>query len=104
VSRFPAKIILAAAFSALTCVSATALVFGPSNLSLMGYPEHRCMQPRIPYSDDQYLWDSFRRQALEYVDCVDRYVAAGNNDIRAIQDAQREATNEADSFVQSIRR
>ncbi len=84
--------------------TAFAIVFGPSNLPLMGYPDHRCYAPSRPYSNDRYAWDNFRDDANQYIDCINDYVEAGNNDIRRIQDAQRDALNEADAFASSIRR
>ncbi|HYD86238.1 MAG TPA: hypothetical protein VEA80_02075 [Vitreimonas sp.] len=95
---------LVALFSTFITGTAAALVFGPSNLSMMGYPDHRCYAPSRPYSDDRYAWESFRADANNYIDCINEYVEAGNNDIRRIQDSQRDALTEADSFVSRIPR
>lgn len=84
--------------------SATATVFGPSNMSFTGYPDPRCYQPSVPFSDDHYAWDSFRSQVRTYVDCVNNYVEAGNNDIQRIRDAQDEAIRDAENFVRRARR
>lgn len=53
----------------------------------------------MPFSDDRYAWDSFRSQARTYVDCVNDYVEAGDNDIQRIQEAQQEAIREAEAFL-----
>lgn len=98
------QMILVALFSVFITGTAAALVFGPSNLPLMGYPDHRCYAPSRPYSDDRYAWESFRADANRYIDCINEYVEAGNNDIRRIQDAQRDALTEADSFVSRSQR
>jgi hypothetical protein len=97
-------VIVAVLCSVLVTGTASAIVFGPSNLPLMGYPDPRCYAPSPPYSNDQYAWESFRSDANQYIDCVNEYVEAGNNDIERIQEAQQDALREADAFVSRIRR
>lgn len=88
----------------LVSTSATATVFGPSNLSFSGYPDPRCYEPSIPFSDEDFAWDMFRSQLRSYVDCVNEYVEAGDNDIQRIRDAQAEAVRDAENFMRRARR
>jgi hypothetical protein len=102
-SKLADRIVLVAAISVLVIGSAQAFVVGPTNLSFMGYPEHNCHQPIRPYSNDRYAWESFQSDAEEYVDCINDYVEAGNNDARRIRDAQDDALREARAFANSLR-
>lgn len=101
-SKLLGRGLLAAMLLLLGSMRADAIVLGPSNLSLLGYPDHRCYEPRVPYSNDDYAWDSFRGDAEEYVDCINDYVEAGNNDMRRIREAQQDALNEANAFISRI--
>jgi hypothetical protein len=60
--------------------------------------------PSAPYSNDQWAWDSFRRDASEYIDCINEYIDAGDQDIRRIREAQQDALSEAQMFTNRIRR
>ncbi len=84
--------------------SASAIVLGPSNFALNSYPDHRCYAPSTPYSNDQWAWDNFRRDANAYIDCINEYIDAGDQDIRRIREAQQDALSEAQMFTSSIRR
>jgi len=88
----------------LSPASSQALVFGPSNLSLGSYPDDRCYQPSPPYGDDRYGRERFRSDTNQYIDCINDYIEAGNNDIERIEEAQRDARSEAELFLSSIRR
>ena len=84
-------------------------VFGGSNLSVMGYPDHRCRppytKPRKPYSfTSQYEIDSYNRkvetynfQMREYENCISEYVGNAKRDIKRIQEKTNDAIREANS-------
>jgi hypothetical protein len=91
-------------FTLVCCSAAFAQVFGPSNFSFLGYPEPRCARPYVPYSGaSEYAWRSFKLDVDTYVDCVNEYVEAGDNDVKRIRLAQDEALAEAKRFLASIR-
>lgn len=93
-----------ALFSVLITGTAMAIVIGPSNLPIFGYPDHHCHEPSAPYSNDRYAWEGFRSDANQYIDCINEYVEAGNNDILRIQVSQQQALREADSFISRVGR
>ena len=99
-----AKLAAVVALIVFTTNSADAVVFGPSNLGLGSYPSPRCYEPAIPYGNDEYSWSSFRRQANEYIDCINEYVEAADNDVRRIRDEQEEAIQDAENFLSRVRR
>jgi hypothetical protein len=103
-SNFVGRSLLAVLLLLVGSMKADAIVLGESNLPLLGYPEARCYELRVPYSDDDYAWESFRHDADEYVDCINQYIEAGNNDIRRIREAQQDALNEANAFIRRIDR
>ena len=101
-STKPVAYILIAVFSAFVASSSSAAVFGSSNLSFSGYPRHDCYQPNQPHGSDRYQWESFQRDAERYVDCINEYVEAANNDMDRIQEAQKDALSEARSFISRV--
>jgi len=101
-SKLADRIVLVTAISVLVVGSAHAFVMGPTNFSFMGYPEHNCQQPFQPYSNDQYAWDRFQIDVEQYIECINQYVEAGNNDMARIRDAQDDALSEARAFVDSL--
>lgn len=98
-SKVIKSVVAAIVVSVLISGAASAVVFGPSNFSFAGYPDHQCYAPNRPYSDDTYAWERFRADGNRYIECVNDYVEAGNNDIRRIRDAQQDARSEAELFI-----
>lgn len=62
-------------------------VSGPSNFSGSRYVEPRCTPPRKNTSNSSSDQSRYQRDVREYFSCVEKYVEAGNNDIKRIQEA-----------------
>lgn len=78
--------------------TASAIVLGPSNLGIFGYEDMDCHEPYMPYRLDEFALRSLRFDVDQYVDCVNEYIEAGDNDIERIVEAQEEARHAADAF------
>lgn len=79
--------------------AAGAMVYGGSNLSYFGYPEHTCRKPYKPYSfTTQSEVDSYNYDLERFVDCVQEYVDNADSDIKRI----RERVDEAIADVQAL--
>lgn len=84
--------------------SASAIVMGGSNLGFSGYPEFSEIAPTPPYSDDQYAWDSYRREVAEYAEKAKQYLEDSNSDMKRIQEAQQDAIQKANDAVEEFNR
>ncbi|MFV9330682.1 hypothetical protein [Klebsiella aerogenes] len=84
--------------------SASAIVMGGSNLGFSGYPEFSEIAPTPPYSDDQYAWDSYRREVAEYAEKAKQYLEDSNSDMKRIQEAQQDAIQKANDVVEEFNR
>ncbi|EPY1262782.1 hypothetical protein [Klebsiella pneumoniae] len=84
--------------------SASAIVMGGSNLGFSGYPEFSEIAPTPPYSDDQYAWDSYRREVAEYAEKAKQYLEDSNSDMKRIQESQQEAIDKANRVVEEYNR
>jgi len=81
---------------------ASAYYFGRSNLTF-GYPDCNCYPPNKPYQfSSDYEVDRFRNEVNDYIDCVNSYLEAAENDIEQISDAMDDARNEANWFIDSL--
>jgi len=90
--------------------NAAAIVFGGSNLDLMGYPSHSCnapySKPFKPFSfDTQWQVDQYNSEVerynselRSYLDCIRKYVENAKNDIERIKEKAHAAVNEANSL------
>lgn len=87
-------------------MTATAIVFGGSNLGILGYSEHDCIKPykpTEPYSfDSQWEVDLYNSQVDtynfeldQYISCIREYVENANNDIERIKEKYQNAIDEA---------
>lgn len=86
-------------------LSASALVYGGSNLGYSGYPSNDCtkpIKPTKPYSFDS-KWeirsynsqvDEYNIEYRRYVSCIKEYIDNANNDIRRIKEKIQEAIDE----------
>ncbi|HBS7745631.1 TPA: hypothetical protein MAR74_002312 [Klebsiella pneumoniae] len=84
--------------------SASAIVMGGSNLGFSGYPEFSEIAPTPPYSDDQYAWDSYRREVADYAEKAKQYLEDSNSDMKRIQEAQQDAIQKANDVVEEFNR
>ncbi len=75
----------------LIAASATALVFGPSNLGIMGYDAPSCYPPVKPYGRDEWAIRNYQIEVDRYIGCIKNYVEGAENDIKRIQEAASEA-------------
>ncbi|WP_457318037.1 hypothetical protein [Stenotrophomonas sp. P5_B8] len=62
-------------------------VSGPSNLSSSRYPAPRCEPPRKPSGNTPSDQSRYQREVKEHFRCVEKYVDAGQNDIKRIQES-----------------
>ena len=87
-------------------LNASAIVFGGSNLGIMGYPSHGCYKPTKPYKpyslDSQWEVDSYNAEVnrynsnlRQYLSCIDEYIDSASNDIKRIKEKAQEAVDEA---------
>ncbi len=87
-------------------LSVNALVFGGSNLGVMGYPSHDCSKPTEPFkpysSNSQWEIDSYNSdvelynsQLQQYTDCIDEFVENAKNDINQIKEKAQKAIDES---------
>lgn len=93
------KKIICGALSCLIINTGYAMVYGDSNLDMMGYPEFDEFPPSEPYDRDRYSFDQYRDEVEEYVRKAQEYVEAGNNDIQRIREAQEEAIEKANRAI-----
>ena len=89
----------------LSSANAFAYVYGGSNLSLTGYPEHSCFKPNKPYKpisfSNQWDVDSYNSQVdhynmqwNQYISCINEYVDNAKNDIKRVTEKAQEAIDE----------
>ncbi len=86
-----------------------AYVFGGTNLGFSGYPGYDDIKPYKPYTSyngrvSKSQYESYKRSVETYVDNAKQYIENGNNDIKRIQDAQKEALDDANSVVNEYNR
>ena len=105
-----ASILTALSFLFLLPSLAAAIVFGGSNLGIMGYPDHSCSPPYSkpikPYQFnsqweiDQYNSEvqSYNYELETYLDCIQEYVDNAKNDIKRITEKANSAIDEANSW------
>lgn len=79
-----------------------AMIFGPSNFDMFGYPKPKCYAPSPPYSDDDWAWTNFKSEVESYRMCIERYVEAADNDIRLIREQANEAVQEYNYFIRTL--
>lgn len=84
--------------------TASAYVMGGSNLGFTGYPEFSDMEPNLPFGDDQFAMENYRREVANYVDKAKQYVDNSNSDIQRIKEAQQEAIDKANRVVEEYNR
>ncbi len=81
------------------------LVFGDSNLGIMGYPSADCFKPTAPYRpssfNNQGEVDSYNAEVNSYKDevqsysiCINEYLENARYDIQAIRDRVQDILNE----------
>lgn len=88
-----------ACLSIFIATSVSAMVFGGSNLGILGYPKHRCYQPTKPYDlSDRYAVDRYNSDLDQYVGCIREYVDNARNDMERIRELANEAIDEANSM------
>lgn len=69
----------------ITDVSAHAYVYGGTNFSFSGYPQHSC-----------YLYDNSDKWYREdYIRCINEYIENASNDIKRIKEQAQETADEA---------
>jgi len=85
-------------------VIASAFVIGPSNFISLGYPDHNCHKPVIPYSRDSFSVSMFKMELENYMRCINNYVDAAKNDRARIIEKSNEAVDEYNDFIRSISR
>lgn len=68
--------------------TASAIVIGGSNLSLMGYADPECREPHKPYNlDTDYEINKYNDDMEEYIECLEEYTQSARNDIKRIEEA-----------------
>jgi hypothetical protein len=67
--------------------SAAWAVSGPSNLGSSRYPAPRCEPPRKSSGNAPSEQSRYQREVKEHFRCVEKYVDAGQNDIKRIQES-----------------
>lgn len=98
------RLIVRATACALGCSVAFAQVLGSTNLGFGGYPDPSCHTPHQPYAEaSESAWRSFKTDVEIYIDCVNEYVEAADNDAKRIHQSQDDALSEAKRFLPSIR-
>lgn len=86
--------------------SVFAIVFGGTNLGILGYPDHSCLKPTKPIKPYSFnsRWeidsynsqvDSYNMERQRYVGCVKEYLENSGNDIKRIEEKMEEAIAEA---------
>ena len=95
------------AISAVSSGSAVALVFGGTNFSFSGYPDHECRRPYSkpikPYKfTNQWEIDNYNNEVDRFNDelesftkCIIEYVDNGDNDIKRVKEKAQAAIDEA---------
>lgn len=69
----------------ITNASAHAYVYGGTNFSFSGYPQHSC-----------YFYDNSDKWYREnYIRCINEYVENASNDIKRIREQAQETVDEA---------
>ncbi|MFO3857886.1 hypothetical protein [Klebsiella michiganensis] len=84
--------------------SVSAIVIGGTNLGFSGYPQFSEIAPAPPYSDDQYAWESYRREVADYAEKAKWYLEDSNSDMKRIQEAQHDAIQKANEVVEEFNR
>jgi len=87
----------------LTYSTSNALVFGPTNFDLFGYPSHKCYKLSIPYNRDNMSIMLFEQELATYKRCIEEYVKGADNDMERISEESNKAVNEYNNFIRSIR-
>jgi hypothetical protein len=102
-------LIVAVIVCGIVSSNAFAIVFGGSNLGILGYPSHDCSAPYSkpikPYSFssqwevDRYNSEveNYNNQLREFIRCIEKYVDNAKNDIQRVKEKANEAINEANS-------
>ena len=98
-----AKILFLSAILTLVPFDSGAYVFGPTNFSITGYPEHNCHQPTAPYGNDSFDWEMFKHDFDIYKACIEEYAEAAGKDRERVLEKANEAIDEFNSFVRDLR-
>ncbi|MGQ4630503.1 hypothetical protein [Raoultella ornithinolytica] len=81
--------------------TASAVVFGGSNLSFTGYPDFSESEPLPPYDNSDLSKNSYRIQVESYVRSAQEYLDNANNDIKRIQESKNETAEKANRVIES---
>jgi len=76
---------------------------GSSNLGILGYPDHDCIQPIMPIERDSLSVSIFNDQLITYKRCIKDYVEAADNDKKLVIEKSNNAVDEFNNFISSIR-
>ena len=85
---FSKKICVLVLLLVFSCTSFVLGYWGNSNFSGMGYPKFKRTAPHVPYSDNAYVRESYKRELDEYAKDAEHYVRNCDNDMREIREAQ----------------
>ncbi len=103
------RIVVVALLSCLFLFSLFAYVIGGTNLGYLGYPEYSKVKPSKPYTSykgtvTKYQYEAYKSSVEDYVDGAKQYIENGNNDIKRIQEEQRDAIKSANDVVDEYNR
>ena len=85
------------------CGTANAIVFGPTNFDLFGYPDPKCSEPVVPYVRDEYSVTMFNLEFETYKQCIKAYLDGAKNDRERILEKYNEIIDKYNMFIRSIR-
>ncbi|AXS17584.1 MULTISPECIES: hypothetical protein [Klebsiella] len=81
--------------------TASAVVFGGSNLGFTGYPDFSESEPLPPYDNSDLSKNSYRIQVESYVRSAQEYLDNANSDIKRIQESKNETAEKANRVIES---
>ncbi|HHP1302596.1 TPA: hypothetical protein ACR599_005402 [Klebsiella variicola] len=81
--------------------TASAAVFGGSNLGFTGYPDFSESEPLPPYDNSDLSKNSYRIQVESYVRSAQEYLDNANSDIKRIQESKNETAEKANRVIES---
>lgn len=98
------RVVVIALILTAALFSLFAVVFGGTNLGYLGYPEYDDTKPSKPYTSyngtvSKSQYEAYKRSVEDYLDGAKEYIENGNNDIKRIQEAQKEALEKANSVI-----
>ena len=62
-------------------------------------PSPSCIKPSKPFTNDEYLWLSFKYDVERYKRCIEDFIEDQDSEIKLHQEAQRESAEEWNHFV-----